>query len=76
MKKVNWIMTPLMALALTVAVFGVSGCKSSSCCAPQAKSEPSSTKQAMQHYCPMHPEVVQSSPGKCPKCGMALSEKP
>jgi hypothetical protein len=75
MKKVNWMMTTLMALALTVAVFGVSGCKSS-CCAPQSKSEASSSKHAMQYYCPMHPEVVQSTTGKCPKCGMDLVEKP
>jgi P-type Cu+ transporter len=25
--------------------------------------------------CPMHPEVVSSSPGSCPKCGMALEPK-
>jgi hypothetical protein len=24
------------------------------------------------YVCPMHPEVKQKSPGKCPKCGMAL----
>ncbi|MCZ6897279.1 MAG: heavy metal-binding domain-containing protein, partial [Betaproteobacteria bacterium] len=24
------------------------------------------------YTCPMHPEVQQSSPGDCPKCGMAL----
>ena len=75
MKKVNWIMTTLMALALTAAVFGVSGCKSS-CCTPQSKSEPSGSKHAMQYYCPMHPKIVQASPGKCPKCGMNLVEKP
>lgn len=27
---------------------------------------------AREFTCPMHPEVVQSGPGKCPKCGMAL----
>ncbi len=27
------------------------------------------------YTCPMHPEVVQSAPGKCPKCGMALEKK-
>jgi Primosomal protein N'' (replication factor Y) - superfamily II helicase len=27
------------------------------------------------YTCPMHPEVVSSKPGKCPKCGMALVEK-
>ena len=24
------------------------------------------------YTCPMHPEVRQEGPGKCPKCGMAL----
>ncbi len=29
------------------------------------------------HYtCPMHPEVVSPTPGKCPKCGMTLIQKP
>jgi len=74
MKRANWIMTTLMALPLTVAVFGVSGCKSA-CCPPQSKPESSSPTHALQYYCPMHPEVVQNSQGKCPKCGMALSEK-
>lgn len=27
------------------------------------------------YACPMHPEVIRSSPGKCPKCGMDLVEK-
>ena len=27
---------------------------------------------AGQYTCPMHPEVRQSAPGNCPKCGMAL----
>jgi hypothetical protein len=26
----------------------------------------------MAYVCPMHPEVRQVQPGKCPKCGMAL----
>lgn len=29
-------------------------------------------KAAEQWTCPMHPEVLQSQPGKCPKCGMKL----
>jgi hypothetical protein len=24
------------------------------------------------YHCPMHPEVRQPNPGKCPKCGMDL----
>lgn len=27
------------------------------------------------YTCPHHPEVVQSTPGKCPKCGMTLQPK-
>ena len=27
---------------------------------------------AATYGCPMHPEVRQSSPGRCPKCGMTL----
>lgn len=27
------------------------------------------------YTCPMHPEVQQAGPGKCPKCGMALEKK-
>ncbi len=29
-------------------------------------------KEAMVYTCPMHPEIRQSQPGKCPKCGMNL----
>jgi P-type Cu+ transporter len=28
--------------------------------------------QAVEYTCPMHPEVRQTGPGACPKCGMAL----
>lgn len=30
------------------------------------------SKMAEVYTCPMHPEVVAGSPGKCPKCGMKL----
>jgi Cu+-exporting ATPase len=30
------------------------------------------TPTASQYTCPMHPEVLSSKPGACPKCGMAL----
>lgn len=35
----------------------------------------SSGMAEMQYTCPMHPEVVQDSPGNCPKCGMKLVVK-
>ena len=31
-----------------------------------------SHRGAATYSCPMHPEVRQSSPGRCPKCGMTL----
>ena len=37
--------------------------------------KPNSDSSATQYTCPHHPEVVQSSPGKCPKCNMDLKPK-
>ncbi len=44
------------------------------------KVEPSASAKATPatgatYTCPMHPEVKQQAPGKCPKCGMALVAK-
>ena len=38
--------------------------------APKPAAEPA--KPGAQYTCPMHPEIVQTGPGSCPKCGMAL----
>lgn len=35
-------------------------------------SAPKSSPEATVYTCPMHPEVKQPAPGKCPKCGMTL----
>lgn len=35
----------------------------------------SSSDSSAQYTCSMHPEIAQSGPGKCPKCGMALEAK-
>ena len=42
--------------------------------AAPATSKPATSAEA-EHTCPMHPEVKQKGPGKCPKCGMALVAK-
>ena len=40
---------------------------------PQA--EPHATASGIEHYCPMHPSVVQADPGSCPICGMPLARR-
>jgi hypothetical protein len=51
------------------------GCGGSSGCgmshATQQQSAAPAAK-AGQYTCPMHPEIVSDTPGKCPKCGMNL----
>ena len=39
------------------------------------KSESKGEASKQQYTCPMHPEVLQNGPGKCPKCAMALELK-
>ncbi|MES2827720.1 MAG: copper oxidase [Sphingobacteriales bacterium] len=36
---------------------------------------PATIKSSEIYTCPMHPEIQQGKPGKCPKCGMALVKK-
>ena len=37
---------------------------------------PAGADVRVEYSCPMHPEVKQKGPGKCPKCGMALIVPP
>ncbi|MGH7163027.1 MAG: efflux RND transporter periplasmic adaptor subunit, partial [Planctomycetota bacterium] len=32
-------------------------------------------ERGVEHFCPMHPRIVQPEPGKCPICGMPLSKR-
>jgi Cu+-exporting ATPase len=34
------------------------------------------TVPAVTWICPMHPEIEQPAPGRCPNCGMKLEPKP
>lgn len=40
---------------------------------PSASSH--ATASGIEHYCPMHPQVVQDAPGSCPICGMPLAKR-
>jgi hypothetical protein len=64
MKKINWIRIALMTLVLGAAIPGMTGCKTSQMA--------TNGSQAFKYTCPMHPEVVQNTPGNCPICGMTL----
>ena len=56
-------------MTMTLAGFALVGCK-------EKDSAPSGSNAAKVQYTgSMHPEVVQDTPGKCPKCSMALTEK-
>jgi hypothetical protein len=39
------------------------------------KSADKKKDMAITYTCPMHPEILRSKPGKCPKCGMKLVVK-
>ncbi len=69
MKKTKWILVTILVLG--AGALGGAGCNTSS----EQRQGTNRMEQAAQYTCPMHPEVVQSTPGKCPKCGMDLVEK-
>jgi uncharacterized low-complexity protein len=62
-------MTRKLVNALVVAVtLAVSG----GAFADSAKAPPKKEAPQVSYVCPMHPDVKQATPGKCPKCGMDL----
>jgi hypothetical protein len=70
MKMTNKLAAYAALVLLALAVPGMTGCNNSG-----QKPSGNQTSQTKQYTCPMHPEVVQDKPGKCPKCGMELVEK-
>ncbi|MCA9594822.1 MAG: hypothetical protein KC776_15990 [Myxococcales bacterium] len=61
--------TGLIGLALVALV-------ASACNSKPADAEPpaaaAASAEAKTYVCPMHPEVTDTKPSKCPKCGMTL----
>lgn len=41
----------------------------------QADEAGNSSQSGVRYTCPMHPEVVSDTPGRCPHCGMKLVEQ-
>jgi Heavy metal binding domain len=79
----------LSPIALGIVLLAAAGCdKTEAATAPpaghmamapsaghMAMTPPPAASAAQLYTCPMHPDVVQKGPGKCPKCGMALVPK-
>ena len=68
MKKLKSIMAAFALLSLAGTAAFMVGCK-------HMDSDDHGSTHVHQYTCPMHPKVVQASPGSCPKCGMALVHK-
>lgn len=68
MKKIYSIAAMVAVFALSISAGVLTGCK-------HMESEERESAHAHNYTCPMHPEVVQDSPGNCPKCGMKLVKK-
>ena len=62
----------IAAAFLAVGSLAFVGCKSACCSGGDHAAKSSAT----QYTCAMHTEIMQANPGKCPKCSMALTEKP
>lgn len=45
------------------------------CCDPTPKKNFLTSSQHLLYTCPMHPQIVQATPGSCPICGMSLEPK-
>jgi predicted RNA-binding Zn-ribbon protein involved in translation (DUF1610 family) len=62
----------IMAIAFLFAATAISFAQTGKSQSPKGRQH----KAVKTMYtCTMHPEVVRSKPGKCPKCGMVLVKK-
>jgi Cu(I)/Ag(I) efflux system membrane fusion protein len=67
-KKMKGIKITLIAL-LGIAML-VSACSN-----PKPVPVAATTKNAIKYTCPMHPQILEDHPGRCPICGMTLVKK-
>jgi membrane fusion protein, copper/silver efflux system len=67
-------MKNLNRIAVAALVIGACGLGMTAC-ETEHEHHSASMEHTAQYTCSMHPEVVQNSPGKCPKCGMELVAK-
>jgi len=68
MKRLKSIAVVIGIVTLAGTAGALTGCK-------HMDSDEHSNMHAQKYTCSMHPDVVSSTPGKCPKCGMDLVQK-
>jgi Cu(I)/Ag(I) efflux system membrane fusion protein len=68
MKKLHSIVAALAIFAVAGMAGLIVGCK-------HMDSDERGSAHVHTYTCTMHPEVVQNTPGNCPKCGMKLVHK-
>jgi DNA-directed RNA polymerase subunit RPC12/RpoP len=87
-KSFHYVLRLCSAVALSVSFHGIAGAKAELTGVAMADvvgprvaahdhadhSEPNADE--VRYTCPMHPEVVSETPGRCPHCGMKLVEQP
>lgn len=59
-------------LAVNTGVYAQDNTHKSSTHKHKMTTSKTTTSKGVKYTCTMHPEVVMSKPGKCPKCGMKL----
>ena len=78
MQRFSILMFFLLGVALTAFLvgdpLGLFGRSSSSPAPSEQKVEEAAGEVGQVYMCPMHPEVIESNPGSCPICKMALVE--
>ena len=64
-----------ITLLLSAAILAIGAATTFAEATPSPAPSASADSQAKKYTCPMHPEVVEDKPGKCPKCEMVLVPK-
>lgn len=62
----------VIALTPLFIIFTACDSKPSAAASPPGPAQSSVTAAATVYACPMHPDVTDTKPSRCPKCGMRL----
>ncbi len=74
-RKRPFIILPILAVTAACGCLGGMGCGDSADHSHTPPPQESGVPAAVSYTCTMHPDVISTTPGKCPKCGMKLVVK-